>query len=93
MGDVIDLIRPSQYLTGWAKCLACNHEWIAVSIMPLPTALECPQCSTNRGVFEDHPVDDEVLACDCGSIHFAVNMEWEPICLLCGKYHSWSDDA
>ena len=91
MGEVIDLIRPSRYASAWAKCLACGFEWVSVVPLPNRCGLECPSCETMRGVLEEHPVDDEVLACDCGCIHFAVNMSWEAICLNCGAYHSWSD--
>ena len=37
--------------TGEAFCMHCKHEWVAVA--PVDTVeLECPQCSTHKGVFK-----------------------------------------
>ena len=50
MGDVVELDAQRPHLEGKARCLACQHAWVAVA--PLGVIwLECPSCSLERGRF------------------------------------------
>ncbi len=95
MGDVVSL-KPENddggpWLSGQAKCLACNHAWTVVA--PLGTYnLECPNCKTTLGVLK-HPVspmDDEMIwICNCGSDIFSIVAGADRVfrrmsCLKCG---------
>ena len=69
MGEVIDLDkrRFNPTLSGKAICLCCKHEWVAV--VPAGTIeLECPECSTMKGVmkYPCSPANRVVWECGCG---------------------------
>jgi hypothetical protein len=53
MGKVLEFPTHEVTLTGPAMCCACDHRWTAVA--PTGAApLECPSCSSRRGVFMNH---------------------------------------
>lgn len=64
-------------MQGQAKCLNCEHEWMAVAEVGT-VGLDCPECECSRGVWRGISVpwsceDDgykEIFLCDCGSLHF-----------------------
>jgi hypothetical protein len=73
------------HLSGPARCLACNHEWVAVA--PVGTDfMECPACRTMKGVFYS-PVlyGSDVWVCHCGSDLFRIHPEKGIYCPVCGQ--------
>lgn len=77
MGDLVQLhrplktIEPDPHLIGPAKCLACSHEWLAVSPMPCRAMLECPGCHCLRGVFKNEVIrEGDRWECWCGNFYF-----------------------
>lgn len=83
MGEVVNLLDRKPHLAGNAKCLACAHEWVAVS----PTgvaALECPGCGLHKGVFKSlcEPSDGVVWHCKCGCDTFYIDRSGV-CCLVC----------
>lgn len=67
--------EPPSHLEGPAKCLACNHEWIAVTPVGEPSFdLVCPSCDTRRGQYIYPPgLPDYAVTWrhKCGSCHFS----------------------
>lgn len=96
---VVDIAsaRRDPHISGPARCLACNHEWIAVA--PTGTIyLSCPKCSTERGAW-DWPIaasqEYEVFECTvagCGGRHFKITQHpkdgYEAMCAKCGYSHN-----
>ena len=70
-GIVIDLQAAKEerepHLSGQARCLACKHEWMAVT--PIGTVwIECPSCSLHKGAMLYTALRDGdhwVCNCDC----------------------------
>lgn len=88
MGDVIDMAsrRPSPTMEGKARCLACDHDWIAVA--PTGTAsLECPSCGLNTGRYVNLAVrsDHAHWECACGNDLFHLTPEGS-YCPVCGAW-------
>lgn len=70
MGEVVDINihKSSPTLSGEAICLCCKHEWVAV--VPAGTiGLECPECSTLKGVmkYPCSPANGGIWMCECGN--------------------------
>lgn len=56
-------------MTGEVKCLACQHEWVAVAPLSTMDCLECPSCSLMRGSFRWPPQPEKgavTFVCTCG---------------------------
>lgn len=72
------------HLSGSARCLACQHEWVAVA--PVGSIwLECPACSLIRGrYFEPAEKPARHWTCNCGCDLFHVTPN-EIYCPNCGK--------
>ena len=82
MGELISLAEQRPHISGNALCLECDDQWLAVA--PVGTVeLECPSCSTWKGVFAGMTAPETVLACDCGNQHFYIT-ETSAICAKCG---------
>jgi len=82
MSDVVNILKNSPHLSGNAKCLTCNHEWVAVS--PTGTVeMECPKCGTWKGVYVGMTAPDTVWQCDCGNQHYYIDDE-SATCSRCG---------
>lgn len=82
MTKVVDLSEYRPHIGGDAKCLTCNHEWVAVA--PIGTVdLECPKCSTFKGVFMYMTAPEVVWECNCGNQLFFID-EHGPMCSKCG---------
>ena len=60
-------LEKSPHLSGPARCMACKHEWDAVSPVGVFDFLECPSCGAAKGVRTTLVVPDEVFRCTCGS--------------------------
>jgi len=70
-------------IAGPARCTACNHSWVAVA--PVGTAwLECPSCSTSRGLFRFPALPASRWVCRCGCDAFAITKQGLQ-CYRCGK--------
>ena len=72
---VLEFKRPdAAHSAGEAICTQCKHEWVAVA----PAGqrdLECPSCSSHRGVFKwpyGPSEGDEGYRCNCGSDDFFI---------------------
>ncbi len=66
----------SPHASGPAKCLACDHEWVAV--VPHEGTrhdLVCPKCDMRRGQFM-YPFETDtgcvLFQCNCGSQYFTL---------------------
>lgn len=70
--------------SGNARCLNCKHEWHAVAPSGV-TALDCPTCATNQGVFKGlaSTSDLKQWECRCGEYTFFID-EHGPYCAHCG---------
>lgn len=101
MGDVVDLgarrAERSPSLEGPAKCLDCQHRWIAVAPHDQERGelkwLECPACSLMRGRF----IYDIALpegwprwVCNCGCDLMFIGDNWVR-CGNCGKTQTFDN--
>jgi hypothetical protein len=60
---------------GKAKCIACLHEWDAISEEGSINSMECPNCLLNRGAmqFPAKPANGtKIWVCTCGSDIFYI---------------------
>jgi len=74
--------------SGNAKCMACQHEWVAVA--PLGTVwLECPECHLTQGhfVYTFCRWEDRHWTCDCGNDMFHMT----PAGFYCPRCGNWQD--
>jgi hypothetical protein len=84
------------YLSGRARCLDCGHEWEASA--PVGTVhLECPKCTTSKGVMRG-PVGGDVgeaeWTCNCGGDVFKIVARKDGTfkgicCLRCGAHQTF----
>lgn len=91
MGDVIPLEIEVPHIVGRARCMDCGEEWEAVA--PVGTCyLECPKCSTVRGVMRapiGGGVGEGEWTCNCGCDVFKILAHKDGrfkgvLCLRCG---------
>ena len=75
------------HISGDARCLACQHEWVAIA--PIGTIwLECPACSLDRGRYIAQALrDGDHWHCACGCDLFYVT-DAGVYCPNCG---AWQD--
>lgn len=87
MADVVDLAHfkeeQSPHASGPAQCLGCGHRWVAVAPLGV-TALECPNCNTDRGVFRSLFGGCWAWVCVCGNDAYLLSPT-HAACLLCGR--------
>ena len=90
MEKVIDFAQAKldreAHAAGEAVCLACQHEWVAVSPLGIPW-LECPNCHCHKGTYK-HPFyvpNKPVFHCNCGNHLLVVYREFT-MCPACGSY-------
>jgi len=78
-----DAYRKEPHRTGFATCLQCRHEWVAIS--PAGVAqLECPECQTMNGIWHSVIIPEgPVWQCGCGSDIFWI-VSTGLMCLNCG---------
>ena len=77
--------RSGAHNCGYAICISCKHEWVAVS----PAGrnwLSCPKCWRETGVFKFpfSKVDDLHWTCDCGNDLFNITPDGA-YCPNCGQ--------
>lgn len=82
-------IKKDSHIAGEAKCLACQHEWVAVAPVGC-IGLECPKCGTERGVYK-YPClphkEEKIWKCNCGNFLFVVTPAGY-FCPNCGEWAS-----
>lgn len=98
MDNVVNLAEVREermpHTSGIAKCLACKHEWVAVSpfINGYVMWLECPACGLVRGKYKfQHERNGEHWACNCGNdlFHLSRNGVY---CPNCGSWqYGWEE--
>lgn len=88
--DVVDLDSRRPHISGYARCMACHHEWVAVA--PIledgsPPLMECPQCGTLKGVFK-YPIvrGTQVWTCVCENDLFRFTGNGRAYCPNCGRW-------
>lgn len=86
MGDVIslDAHRPDPHLRGECRCLACDHDFVAVARVGTRW-LECPSCHLTRATW-NKPVASrgkQRWVCRCGGVLFELT-EVSLTCATCG---------
>lgn len=83
MADVIPFPSTEHYLSGKARCLQCQYEWVGVA--PVGTVwLECPSCHTHHGTYiAQVEREEEHWQCDCGNPLFYVTKSGI-YCPMCG---------
>jgi hypothetical protein len=77
--------QETPHLSGQARCVACDHEWVAVAPVG-STWLQCPECGTNKGLLRFHcePAEGgEMWTCGCGCDVFYITRE-DIRCFHCG---------
>jgi len=82
MGDVVNIGGSDKSITGEAKCVQCQKEWIAVAPVGTVT-LDCPDCNTMKGAFVGMTCPDEFWVCNCGNDLFFISKEG-CMCANCG---------
>lgn len=94
MGEVVSLKQTEQverHLSGQARCLACKHEWVAITEVTgdgYDGALECPECGICRGQFKwpfQGPKSEKVWTCSCDGQVFMIT-EAGTRCVGCGRH-------
>ena len=76
MGDIVALRKEPKaplVLEGKAKCLACKHEWVAITPSPVAAMFDCPACGAGKGVYTRGVLrDSDVWQCNCGCSYFTI---------------------
>ena len=78
--------KRSPHLSGWAHCIACGEEWVAVS--PAGTVwLTCPKCKSEKGLYSYSCVREGTShwICNCGNDLFHITPEGM-YCPNCGEW-------
>lgn len=94
MAEIISFERPTPHMSGHARCIQCQHTWVATA--PVGTYwLECPECGTNKGAFQEHcffaeDSDTPVWSCECENQLFFVTHEGV-FCPNCGVYQAFPE--
>ena len=83
MGAVLNFQKESPHVSGKARCMHCNHEWVAVA-PEITEWLECPECHLVRGHFV-YPIcrtSEPHWTCGCGNdlFHFTPDKTYCPNC-------------
>ncbi len=96
MSNVVAFPRKEEgvHLEGPAKCLACGHEWNAVSPVGVVNDLECPACGIRRGARTGTltPHDEIIWRCNCGNDYFLLTPVGAPMCANCGvRATDWAE--
>ncbi len=87
MGEVTSLEDYRPHNSGAAKCLHCQHEWVAAVPAARRNSLDCPSCGLCRGEFIGNfgPDDDQsIYECGCGCQLWFV-IKGGIFCRGCGK--------
>ena len=93
MSNVTNILTAKAHLTGSCVCLACDHKWQAVAPVGV-YELECPNCKTMRGVYNNLCSPKTLWECACGSEHFFIQpneTDISAICAKCGDDHEISE--
>lgn len=88
MGDVVSLSEHKPHLAGEARCMACQHEFVAVA--PVGTTfLKCPNCHCDRALLRFPCVreDEDRWTCLCGNNLFHI-VAAGTYCPNCGTWQA-----
>lgn len=95
MGDVVGFPQQgTPTLEGPVRCMACRHEWRAVSPPGEFNGFECPACHAYKGAYIGMmaPADHRVWVCACGNDLFVLTPTGAPLCPNCGlRATGWVD--
>ena len=77
------------HASGGARCLACKHEWVAVSPVPADQPFECPSCGAMKGLYTQllSRNEHDHFTCNCGCNFFHITRTGI-YCPCCG---GWQD--
>jgi len=92
MGKIIPIKSKddSPHLAGHAFCVACKHEWVAVTEVEVFEELECPKCKTMKGVLKYGVTPEVYWKCNCGCNLFVISgISHNIVCWQCGKVQRW----
>jgi Zn finger protein HypA/HybF involved in hydrogenase expression len=78
-------LENSPHASGLIHCMACSHEWRGVFPIPITQSLECPECSSIRGVPKYEFTPEAAFTCNCGCDVFRVSVN-NLVCLSCGGF-------
>lgn len=87
--NVVSINANKPHISGTAKCLDCEDEFIAVE-KEGAYSIECPSCKTERAVWYMPIVPQEgeaVYVCGCRGDMFLVQQDGI-LCAKCGKRHT-----
>jgi len=91
MCEVVDIQtereKKQPHLSGEARCMLCQHKWIAVKPIYDNLFLECPECHSMKGfmVYPCEPSDGFLWTCNCGNDLFRITNKGT-LCANCGQY-------
>lgn len=70
-------LKGRRHLAGRVRCMACTHEWVAVSEIGNMDGLQCPICLLFRGSFMgniDPEKGDIRYVCNCGCASYFIKL-------------------
>lgn len=84
MGKVLEFKKDEPTNTGPARCLRCNHEWVAVAPVGTLTGLDCPACGCYTGALLGEVIPEGYRwECLCGCDLFRITPNGT-LCANCG---------
>lgn len=84
-----------RHLSGIARCISCQHEWVAVVALEgdgYAGDLECPSCGICRGQFKwpfQGPADEEVWGCGACTGQLFMLTRTGTRCVGCGRHQNF----
>jgi hypothetical protein len=84
VGTVHDLSERQPHLAGQCTCLNCGYTWTGVAPVGV-YELECGECGTMKGVWNNVVAGETYWECRCGCRHFTVSgVTQNCLCAHCG---------
>jgi hypothetical protein len=98
MATVVDLqaekLARDDHLTGPARCIACGHQWQAVTPAGEFDAFECPSCHLHKGVLVYGVMPESWWECGCGCCLFSVSgITGDIVCWQCGTAQMFPENS
>lgn len=87
--SVIDFAKAKEeresnpHLNGSARCMGCQHRWVAASPVGVVSGLECPECGSMKGCLLHEVIDGDLYVCGCGNDLMRINPQGA-YCANCG---------
>lgn len=77
--------KRESHLSGEAVCINCKHSWQVVVPVGTFEELECPNCSTEKGIIKYGVTPEPTWVCNCGCWLFCISGKTgESLCWQCG---------